>query len=245
MPDDNPVFYLLPAPLSTDGWDLIPQSAIQMYHNLDYFIAEQPKSVRRFLSQIEHPLSQKDIKVSRFNKKSKAREIDSLMSPLKQNTSIAYVSEAGSAAIADPGSRLVQWAHRKSIEVNPFPGPISLMLALAASGLNGQNFHFHGYLPIDKDKLKRELKSLQKSTVNNHTTHIFIETPYRSKRTAKSLLNNLHNDINLCIAMNLTMESQFIKTQSIRVWKSKKNIANRVDDNLCVFLFAAAGAGEH
>ncbi len=240
----NPTFYLLPAPLSPDSWQFIPDYALQIYHKIDYFIAENPKTARRFINQINHPLPQMEIQVHRFNKKSSTMDIDGLMQPLKNDKSIAYVSEAGSAAIADPGNRLVLWAHRHNITVSPIPGPISLMLALSASGLNGQNFHFHGYLPIKQNALSQKIDKLQAESVKNGTTHLFIETPYRAQKTFKALLTTLHPDINLCLARDLTMESQFILTQSVKGWRTGfyDDIAR---DSLCVFLFAAAGAGIH
>lgn len=228
------VFYLLPTPLKPNGWDTIPDYAIQMYHKLDYFIAENPKTARRFLNQIQHPLPQNEIVVEKYDKKSTLIDVDRVMNPLRDKKSIGYLSEAGSAAIADPGNQLVLWAHRHDIPVHPFPAPISLMLALAGSGLNGQNFHFHGYLPIKRKAFQIAVKDFQSTSVKYKTTHIFIETPYRSQKTMMSLLNTLHNDILLCLAKNLTTESQLIKTLPVGKWKQ---IPPQIEkEDLCVFL---------
>lgn len=237
----NSIFYLLPAPITENGWEFIPEYVVQIYHKIDYFLAENTKTARRFLKQIQHPLPQKDIIVRTFNKKSSYREVDELMQVLNTGKSIGYVSEAGSAAIADPGNRLVAWAHRNKIRVRALPGPISLMVALAASGLNGQNFHFHGYLPIKEQALLKKLKELVDTSLKNKTTHLFIETPYRVQKTFNFLIKNLHNDIMLCTAQNLLSDNELIKTLSIREWK-KTEQPSYPKDTLCVFLIAAAGA---
>lgn len=239
---EKPVFYLLPTPIKPGGWETIPDYAIQIYHKIDYFIAENAKTARRFLSEINHPLPQSEITVHNFDKNSGSKDADEYMQPLTQGRSIAYLSEAGSPAIADPGNQLVLWAHRHKVKVKVIPGPISLMLALAGSGLNGQNFHFHGYLPVKSHAFARKIELLQEDSVKRGTTHIFIETPYRAEKTFGELLKVLHPDINLCVARDLTLDAELVLTMPVRDWKKEKTKI-LAEKPLCVFLFAAAGAG--
>ena len=157
-----------------------------------------------------------------LNKNTKETEIEKMFAPVFAGEHLGILSESGCPGVADPGSLAVNFAHRKNIRVIPFVGPSSILLALMASGLNGQQFAFHGYLPIDSKECSQKIKTLEKESSSRGQTQIFIETPFRNNQVLKNLLQSLNDSTQLSIALDLTGKNEFIKTQSVSEWK--KNI---------------------
>lgn len=185
---------------------------------LDYYLVENIRSARRYLSSLQ-VRSVQDVRFEKLDKHSSPRELPALLAPVLQGTSVGVLSEAGCPAIADPGNMVVMWAHQNDIQVVPLVGPSSILLALMGSGLNGQAFEFHGYLPIDKPALVNKIRGLEKGSRLDGKTQIFMETPYRNRSLLSAVLQTCGEKTQLCIACNLTGKDQLIKTASISSWK--------------------------
>jgi len=212
--------YLLPNTLGdTAAETVIPASALHRARALDYFIAENPKSARAFLKRIGFPRPLQDIRVERLDQNTAMRDIGPLLEPLLSGRDAGLLSEAGLPAIADPGAALVRLAHAKGVRVVPLSGPSSLLLALAASGLEGQRFAFHGYLPVKQPGLAAALKELERQSRRLNQTQIFIETPYRNDATLAAALRVLGDDTLVCVAADLTLESESVRTQRAAQWR--------------------------
>lgn len=215
--------YLIPALLGNDDYHkVIPEYNLQILNSLNTFVVENEKSARRFIKTLLPEKKQSSLKIHILNKHTSDSELYELSKLFTAPKSIGIISEAGMPVIADPGSRLVRIAHQKGIQVIPLTGPSSITLALAASGMNGQNFTFHGYLPIEKNARRRKIQQLETNSRKNNSTEIFIETPYRNNQMLDDLLKTCHSSTLLCVAVNLTMEDEFICTQSISGWHKKK-----------------------
>ncbi len=199
----------------------MPPSTIAVIHELRCFVVERARTTRRFIKLTEPPYSISDLEILELDKEG-SEHIPELMKLFKTGQSIGLMSESGMPAIADPGSEVVAIAHKLNYNVKPLVGPSSIFLALAASGLNGQNFCFCGYLPIKDGELKSKLREIENRILNKNQTIIFIETPYRNKRIFEALLKFLSGNIKLCVAADLTGKVEKIKTHSIADWKSKK-----------------------
>jgi 16S rRNA (cytidine1402-2'-O)-methyltransferase len=215
--------YLIPTTLG--GLDepekVLPDYNIKIVHQLDEFIVEQLRTARRFLSKIAHPLPIDQLKFHELNKHTHSNEISGYLTPVVKGKSIGLLSEAGTPCIADPGAVIVQMAHELGIEVVPLVGPNSIILALMASGFNGQHFTFHGYLPVDKQALLKKIRDIELASRESKQTQIFIETPYRNNQLLAKLFEVCKSDTKICIATNLTMESESIKTKRIHEWKKE------------------------
>lgn len=198
---------------------ILPEETLHIIRSLTFFIVEDEKSARAFLKGCRITASQADLRISVLDKHDDRQDITPFLAPIKDGQSIGLLSEAGCPAVADPGARVVSSAHRAGIEVVPLIGPSSLLLALMASGLEGQRFCFHGYLPIDKSERIKKIARLEESTIARKETQIFIEAPYRNNALLADLLQQLHGDMRLCIAADLTMPTQFIRTLKVREWK--------------------------
>lgn len=215
--------YLIPTPLTVmDDTSMIPASTIEVVRNVEFFIAERAKTARQFIKACQHPKSLQEISVVELDKHNKYSFDSSFLDPLIQGHDMGLLSEAGCPGVADPGAGVVEAAHRKNIEVIPLSGPSSLLLALMASGLNGQNFTFAGYPPIEKDGLKNTIQQYEKISSKNNTTYIFIETPYRNNAFTKSLVELLHHETLLCVAANIGAKDQYIATKTIKNWNKEK-----------------------
>jgi 16S rRNA (cytidine1402-2'-O)-methyltransferase len=212
--------YLIPAPLgpSDINW-ITPPAVRQCIAALDHYIVEHPKTARQFLKQIGCVLPLQKISMQVLDEHTHAREYEKLLAPLLEGSDIGLLSEAGSPAVADPGAGLVRLAHQKKIRVMPLVGPSSILLALMSSGLNGQRFTFHGYLPVENNRRAKKIAELEKDSITGDQTQIFIETPYRNQKLLESILVNCRDDTALCIACNLTLANEFISTRTIREWK--------------------------
>ena len=212
--------YLIPTPLGADdiAWT-IPAAVRQCTAGLGHYIVEHPKTARQFLKQIGCVLPLQKIRMQVLNEHTPLKEFANLLAPLLAGNDVGLLSEAGCPAVADPGAGLVRLAHQKNLRVVPFVGPSSILLALMASGLNGQRFVFHGYLPAEKNKRVSKIIELERDSIARDQTQIFIETPYRNQKLLESLVFTCHDDTVLCIACNLTLASEYISTRTVKEWK--------------------------
>lgn len=215
--------FLIPAPLGEDAHaETMPISVKDKIEELDYFIAENEKTARRYIKQISPNKSQPNLKFWILNKHTESSEIPSFLNACLDGIDMGLLSEAGCPGIADPGAEVVRIAHEKEIQVVPLVGPSSILLTMMSSGLNGQNFAFHGYLPIDKNEKKQHIKRLERISLEQNQAQIFIETPYRNEKFFEDLKQNLHPSTKLCIGCEVTQKSEYIKTKTIAEWKKIK-----------------------
>ena len=224
MQEPKGKLFLLPTTLGsfdTIG-SVLPDYNTQIIHGLDIFIVEQVRTARRFLSKLKHPIAIDDIEFYELNKHTHESEVFSFLYGITGGRSIGLLSEAGTPCIADPGASVVKIAHELGIVVVPLVGPNSIILSLMASGFNGQNFAFHGYLPIDKSALSKRLRELEQRANRDNQTQIFIETPYRNNQMLSSILKSCSPNTLLCVATDLTLPTESIITLPISSWKHKK-----------------------
>lgn len=201
---------------------VIPVYNLQIIQSLDVFIVEQLRTARRFLIKAEHPTPIDDMQFYELNKHTDEQEISNFLKPAKNGRSIGLLSEAGTPCIADPGAAIVSLAHKSGIQVVPLVGPNSIVLALMASGLNGQRFCFHGYLPVEASELGKKIRELEANSRKMDQTEIFIETPYRNRQMLDTLIKHGRPQSMLCIATDLSLASERIETRTLASWK--KNI---------------------
>ncbi len=212
------VLYLIPIPIAENANSTISDQVKDAIKNIRHFLAENPKTARRFLKSIDQDLKIESMHIETLDKRTQTMELASLMSPLISGENMGVISESGNPCIADPGSIAVNFAHSNAIQVIPLTGPSSILLALVASGLNGQNFTFNGYLPVQDPDLRKKLKSMEKLAWNFNQTQIFMETPYRNNKMLKVLMATLSPEIRLCIASDITGQNQLIKTLQVNKW---------------------------
>jgi 16S rRNA (cytidine1402-2'-O)-methyltransferase len=199
--------------------EVLPISVKKNIESLTYFICENEKVARAFIKKIAPNKAQQELNIVLLNKFTDPQEVASFLDPCFEGESIGLISDAGCPAIADPGAIIVELAHKKGIPVKPLVGPSSILLALIGSGMNGQNFAFNGYLPIDKEERKKTIKALEKKSSELQQTQIFMETPYRNDAIISDLIKILHPSTRLCIACDLTLNSETIRTHTIEEWK--------------------------
>ena len=229
--------YLLPNTLGDVAPEaVIPAGALDRARSLDYLIAEDPKAARAFLKRIAPTRPLQSIRVERLDHNTRPIDIPALLEPLVDGRNAGLLSEAGLPTVADPGAGLVRLAHEQNIRVVPLSGPSSIVLALAASGLDGQRFAFHGYLPIAEAELVSTLKECERQSRKLKQTQIFIETPYRNDRTLATMLRALAPATLVCVAADLTLESETVKTRSIAAWRKE---TPQLKGRPTVFLFLA------
>lgn len=213
--------YLIPVPLGEVEPEMhLPPATISAIQHLEYFIAEDTRSARRFLVQVGFKGRIDDLTFFTLNKHTNINELSSFLQPAMGGSDIGLLSEAGSPCIADPGALVVELAHKKRLPVVPLIGPSSILLALIAAGFNGQEFSFHGYLPKDRNQRIRQLVELEKA-MHTGATQIFMEVPFRNNHMIEDILKNLNPETRLCIAADLTLDTQFIKTQKIKTWRDE------------------------
>ena len=210
--------YLIPIPIAENTNSTISNHVKDAIKNIRHFLAENPKTARRFLKLIDQDLKIESMHIETLDKRTQTMELANLMSPLISGENMGVISESGNPCIADPGSIAVNFAHNNAIQVIPLTGPSSILLALVASGLNGQNFTFNGYLPVQDPDLRKKLKSMEKLAWNINQTQIFMETPYRNNKMLKVLMATLSPEIRLCIASDITGQNQLIKTLQVNKW---------------------------
>jgi 16S rRNA (cytidine1402-2'-O)-methyltransferase len=215
--------YLIPTTLGdTEPLEVMPISVKKVIEHLDFFIVENEKSARRFIKRITPNKAQPSLELLLLDKYSNDIEIQNYLDTCEKGVSIGLLSEAGVPAVADPGASIVKLAHEKGIQVVPLVGPSSILMAMMGSGMNGQNFAFNGYLPIDKSDRKRAIKELEKISRDKNQSQIFIETPYRNEKMLDDLRATLSPDTRVCVACDITLPSEYIKTFRVKEWKSMK-----------------------
>lgn len=228
--------YLIPSPLGdNEPAEVLPASVLALLPQIRTYVAEEVRTVRRFLSRAGLKGRIDELEFHVLNEHTTPAEVEALL-PLFDGGDVGLVSEAGLPAVADPGSALVALCHRHGIEVVPLVGPSSLMLALMASGLNGQGFAFRGYLPAKSDQLRSALKDIEKQSRTLGQSEIFIETPYRNDSLLAEMLSTLSPDTRLCLAADLTLPTQFIMTRTISQWR-RQSIT--IGKRPCVFIILA------
>lgn len=212
--------YLIPTTLGeNEPLEVMPYSVKKMVELIDYYVVENEKSARRFIKKITPKKSQPSLTMMKLDKYTEELETRSYLDVCEQGISVGLLSEAGVPAVADPGATIVKLAHEKGIQVVPLVGPSSILMALMASGMNGQNFAFNGYLPIDKADRKKAIKELERLSKDKNQSQIFIETPYRNEKMFSELKATLTPSTLLCIAADITLPEEYIKTYTIADWK--------------------------
>ena len=228
--------YLLPMLLHEEGWESIPADTLQWIQKCDAFFAENEKTTRRYFKKIWKEMVIDNYEWHSIHKVEQT-QIQIFTQLLQAGKNIGIISEAGCAGIADPGQQLVAAAQNRGAIVKPYVAPSSILLALMASGMNGQLFQFHGYLPIDALERKKKIQSLEADTKQRGCTQIFIETPYRNNQLLESLLQNVHPTTKICIGVEITGPSETIQTATASQWK---NHLPDLHKKLVVFLIGEA-----
>jgi len=227
--------FLIPVPLGpTPPAAVLPAPVCEQTKQLRHFIAENAKSARAFLKSLEIPVPLQEIQIQELNEHTQANALEGLLQPLLQGLNVGLVSEAGCPGVADPGADLIRLAQQEGITVVPLTGPSSLLLALMGSGLCGQRFAFHGYLPAKEDERSKRLKALEQESRRQNQTQMFIETPYRNTQMLNSLLQHLAPSTLLCLASSLTLPQQRLRTLSVAQWRKEED---PVAKEPTVFLF--------
>jgi 16S rRNA (cytidine1402-2'-O)-methyltransferase len=220
MPTAN--LYLIPVTLGeTEISKVLPSYNKEIIASIRYFIVENVRTARRFLKQTDPGIDVDSLTFYTLNKHTSDTELSGFLQAIEDGSSIGIISEAGCPAIADPGADVVAIAQKKNIPVVPLVGPSSILLALMASGFNGQRFAFYGYLPIDSGERIKTLKALEQRIYSEDQTQLFIETPYRNGKLIEDILKTCKPTTRLCIAADITLNSEFIKTKSIAEWKKQ------------------------
>ena len=230
--------YLIPVPLGQTPVDeVLPPAVSDCAKRLTHFVAENAKSARAFLKSLPCTTPLQQIEITELSEHTPASALPGLLSPLLAGIDIGLISEAGCPAVADPGANLVALAHEQGIEVFPLVGPSSILLALMGSGLSGQNFAFHGYLPAKDEPRKQKIRELEKDSRHEKRTQIFIETPYRNRQMLEALINACTAETRICVATDLTLPSESIMTRTAKQWRRQE--APDIDRRPTVFLLQA------
>ena len=230
--------YLIPVTLGDDMVQhVIPDYVLNVARKLETFVVESEKSARHFLSTIKTLKPVRELNLHLLNEHTDMKVLPDLLAPLVAGQNVGLMSDAGCPAVADPGAQLVQLAHKKGIRVVPLVGPSSILLSLMASGLNGQQFAFLGYLPVEKLQRNQKLKEIEKRSASHKETQLFIETPYRNQAMLDAILQTCHAQTQLCIACDVSLDSEMIVTKSIASWKSSAPID--IHKRPCLFLMLA------
>ncbi len=229
--------YLFPSPLGdNEPREVIPGPVLDRMLEIRTFVVEEVRTARRFLSRAGLKGHIGELEFHELNEHTQPKEVEALAALFENGQDVGLITEAGLPAVADPGALLVALCHRRGIEVVPFTGPSSLMLALMASGLDGQSFAFCGYLPAKTDERRSAIRTVEKRSSQLHQTQLFIETPYRNDSLMADLLASCRDDTRLCIAADLTLPTATIRTRTVHEWK-KAPI--EIGKRPCVFLLLA------
>lgn len=231
--------FLIPTPLGEGSLVGISEALIDTVYLLDYFVVERGKTARQFLKQIRFPRPLQTLEFVELNEHTPATALQDILEPILQGKDAGLLSEAGCPAVADPGSALVLLAHQHGVEVIPMVGPSSILLALMASGMNGQSFCFHGYLSAKKPELVKQIRLLEQQSGREKRTQIFIETPYRSVQLLETLIQTLAPGTLLSVAADLTLPTQYIRTQPVASWRTQKSLPD-LQKRPAVFLIYSA-----
>jgi 16S rRNA (cytidine1402-2'-O)-methyltransferase len=226
--------FLIPVTLGDTAINkVLPEHNRDIIKTIKYFIVENIRSARRFLKKTDPGIIIDDLTFYELNKHTNTHLIDEYLIPIKEGYHIGVISESGCPAIADPGADIVSIAQKKDIKVIPLVGPSSILLSLMASGFNGQNFAFYGYLPIETADRIKKIKQLEQKIYSDDQSQIFIETPYRNTKLIEDIIKNCKPSTKLCIAMNITCDDEFIKTRTVQDWKNKLPDMSK---KTCIFL---------
>ena len=216
--------YLIPTTLgeTENPFDVLPQTIKRSIELLDHYIVENEKTARKFIKSICPEKVQSSLHLSALNKHTQDSEYKKMIQDCVEGKNVGLMSEAGCPGVADPGAVIVKLAHEKGIQVVPLVGPSSILLALMASGMNGQSFAFNGYIPIDANEKKAAIKNLEKLSIIQNQSQLFIETPYRNNKMLEDLLSALQPETYLCVATDITLPTEYIKTMRVVNWKKTK-----------------------
>ena len=226
--------YLIPTTIAEDTQAvIIPSQVRNVLPTIQHFLAEEIRTARRYLSSLKVYESIEPLHFQVLDKKTKTAELKEFFKPIEEGKNIGVLSESGCPGVADPGALAVQYAHQHGIVVVPLVGPSSLLLALMGSGLNGQRFAFHGYLPIDAKDRQQAIRELEKESKQKNQTQLFIETPYRNQTVFNDLVKTLAPSTQLCVAYDITGSGEMIKTKAVSIWKNEKIVLDKLP---CVFL---------
>ncbi|MCW1735790.1 SAM-dependent methyltransferase [Anaerorudis cellulosivorans] len=230
----HPALYLIPSTLGdTPVERVLPPYNTEIVSCLRFFIVENVRTARRFLKKCHAEIDIDGLTFFELNKHTDRNALSEFLQPLKEGKSMGIISEAGCPSVADPGAEIVALAHQEGYKVVPLVGPSSPLLALMASGFNGQCYAFNGYLPIDSNERAKVIKKLEMRAYNENQTQLFIETPYRNQKLAEDILLHCKPHTQLCIAMNLTCDDEYIATKTIKEWKNRLPDMNKKP---CIFL---------
>ena len=223
QPIEKGILYLIPSPLGENApMEVLPLTVRKVIEEVTHFIVENEKDARRFIKRISPKKDQSLLQLYPLNKFTSPEEILTYLDPIQEGITMGVISDAGCPGVADPGAEIVKMAHRKNIVVRPLVGPSSILLALMGSGLNGQNFAFNGYLPIDKSKRQKEIKKLEKKSYDYNQSQLFIETPYRNDQLLQDLLKILDQNTEVCVACDISLPNEYVKTFTVQQWKKIK-----------------------
>ncbi len=229
-----PNLYLIPTSLGDCSFkQIFPDYNTEIINTLKFYIVEDVRSARRFLKKVNPEINIDELTFFELNKHTRPEEINSFLKPMEQGNDMGVVSEAGCPAVADPGADVVAYAQQKNYRVVPMVGPSSILMALMGSGFNGQSFAFSGYLPVTSPERSKALKKLESRIYNENQTQLFIETPYRNMKMLEDILNTCQPNTLLCIAADITLDTEFIKTKRVKDWKHQLPDLNK---RPCIFL---------
>lgn len=214
--------YLLPNTLGESPIEYnLPSDVIEIIKSIKFFVVENVRSARRFLKKVDREIVIEELTFFVLDKHTKTNDIPSFLQPLLEGRNMGMLSEAGCPGVADPGAEIAKLAHEKNIRVVPLVGPSSILLSVMASGLNGQSFAFHGYLPVKKGEAPKAIKDLEERSRRENQTQLFIEAPYRNMRMLQDIVQTCGPKTRLCIACDITLDSEYIVTKTIAQWKGK------------------------
>ncbi|MDR3350929.1 MAG: SAM-dependent methyltransferase [Prevotellaceae bacterium] len=231
--------YLIPAPIGGGALEAsIPQGTLAVLRRLNYFVVEEARTARRYLRAASVTAPVDTLHFSTLNEHTPPEAVPQLLQPALDGYDMGLLSEAGAPAVADPGAALVRLAHAKKVEVSPLVGPSSLLLALMASGMNGQSFAFAGYLPVKPHERRQRIKQLERLSAQGKQTQLFIETPYRNLPLLQDILQTAAPATLVCVAANLTQPDAFVRTAAVAEWKTAP--PPDIHKKPCIFLLLAA-----
>lgn len=218
----SPALYLIPVTLGPTAIDkVLPAYNREVILGIRHFIVEEIRTARRFFKAVERSIDIDSLTFYEMGKHADANRFSQFLAPLRKGESVGVISEAGCPAVADPGADIVAIAQREGLQVVPLVGPSSILLAVMASGFNGQSFAFHGYLPIDSAQRSKRLKQLEARARAEKQTQLFIETPYRNAKLFADILSACSPQTKLCVAAGLTTDDEYIRTRTLKEWKQK------------------------
>ena len=230
----NGTIYLIPTTLGENNFsEVIPNYVLEIIEKIDVFIVENIRTSRRYISKLKLSKPIRDLEFLELNKNTDPKEISELLQAIFVGKNLGVISEAGCPAVADPGMELIKYAHINKIKVVPLVGPSSILLALMASGMNGQNFAFSGYLPINNPKRANRIRFLEKRAFKENQAQIFMETPYRTGALLEQLVQVCTPQTRLCVACDISLKNESIETRTIAEWK--KNLPN-INKRLVIFI---------